>query len=451
MATTQRTRERAATLNSLRERLASLGVVPGSSFAARPPIPRQPAPVAEPRRLGFEPELTEAGTAWVRRVRVDLEPFLACAGGIAPARPEQLVALGCRRGAPVDTAAAWPDTSVAVLDIESMGLRGSGVLAFLVGLGIPRGEHLEVEQLLVADPGDEAAMLTALLARLSAVRLLLTYNGRSFDVPMLGARLVVNRLPRSRLDDRLHSDLLPPVRRLFRDRLGGCTLRQAELGLLGMVRDEDVPGHEAPGRYNAWLRGGPPGILAGVVRHNQLDLCATAVLGARLAAHLEGRLVAPVEPADRYHLGVHFGTRGVREVAETHYRACFEAGPNLRRRDAGHRLGRLLSRARAVEAIEIYRRLLAGDERDLRAARALAVCLQREGRLVEALSVCQQAERTLATMPGTMVQRMRGMPRGGWCQDWRSRRRRLETALERRSRLELGAAGRRARLAHLAT
>ncbi|MFN2452407.1 MAG: ribonuclease H-like domain-containing protein [Candidatus Dormibacteria bacterium] len=426
--------DRVATLAALRERMAALGGMPGNGLVARRPAAHPARRVPEPGRLGFEAEATAEGTAWVRRVRVDLGPFLERAGAVPPVLPRQLVALGCRRGAPVDAAGGWPDSSVVVLDIESMGLRGSGVLAFLVGLGVPHGTHLDVEQLLVADPGEEAAMLTALLARVGGSRLLLTYNGRTFDIPMLGARLVINRLPRHALDERLHSDLLPPVRRLFRDRLGGCTLRQVEVGLLGMIREDDVPGYEAPGRYNAWLRGGASEVLAGVVRHNELDLCATAVLGARMAAHVEGHLVMPVEAADRYHLGVHHSTRGVREAAELHYRACFDAGANPRRRDAGHRLGRLLSRARTAEAVEVYTRLVDADARDLRAARALAIALQREGRLDEALAVCSRAEASLAAMPQLVVGRLRGAPRGGWEHDWCRRRSRLESAHARAAR-----------------
>ncbi len=434
--------DRQATLAHLRERMAALGGIPGSGHPGRRPQAQPPRPAADPRRLGFEPEGTDAGTAWVRRVRVDLAPFLERAGQVRPALPRQLVSLGCRRGAPVEAAGAWPDSSVAVLDIESMGLRGSGVLAFLVGLGVPRGHHLEVEQLLVADPGEEAAMLTALLARVSAARLLLTYNGRSFDVPMLRARLIINRLSRSALDERLHSDLLPPARRLFRERLGGCTLRQTEVGLLGMLREDDVPGYEAPGRYNAWLRGAPAEVLAGVVRHNELDLCATLVLGARLAAHVEGHLVAPLDPADRYNLGVHHGAHGLREAAEVHYRACFEAGPNRRRRDAGHRLGRLLSRARSEEAMAVYSELVDADERDLRAARALCILLQREGRLDEALRLCDRAQASLEAMTGLMLRRLRGAPAGGWELDWRRRRVRLERAVARCAGRVAGSASR---------
>ncbi len=180
-----------------------------------------------------------------------------------------------------------------MLDIESLGLHGSGVMAFLVGLGIQRAETLDCEQYLLVDPDGEAAMLAAIAARISAHRLWLTYNGRSFDIPVLAARCTINRLDPAGMEPRLHGDLLGPVRRLFRDRLGACTLRHAEMSLLNHHRAHDVPGFEAPARYRSWLRGAPAPVLAGVVEHNLQDIVSTVTVGARLAAHVGGERVRP--------------------------------------------------------------------------------------------------------------------------------------------------------------
>jgi hypothetical protein len=295
-------------------------------------------------------------------------------------------------------------------------------------VGIPRGEHLEVDQLLLSDPGDEAALLLAVLSRLSGPRLLLTYNGRTFDLPVLRSRCVVNRLDLGVLEGRLHCDLLAPVRRLFRDRLGACTLRQAELALLGLERQGDVPGAEVPGRYVHWLRHGDPTALDPVVLHNQLDLCATAVLAARVADHVEGRLVEPVHPADRYHLGVHLERRGVEDGAEAHYRAALSSGRSPWDARAGHRLARTLRRRGpdgVSEAAAIWRHLWHRDPLDLRAARSLAIALERRGDLDGALAVCEDALRECGGAREWRLSRLRGAPAHGWQSDWLRRRARL--------------------------
>src|SRR4029077_653668 len=117
-----------------------------------------------------------------------------------------------------DSTPSWSGEGVGVLDIETIGLHGSGVIAFLVALGVQRGGVLEAEQYLLLDVDGEAAMLAAIATTMGAHRLWLTYNGRSFDIPVLAARCTINRLDPAGVHPRLHGDLLGPVRRLFRDR-----------------------------------------------------------------------------------------------------------------------------------------------------------------------------------------------------------------------------------------
>jgi len=438
---------RRATVAGLREKLARLGGLAGpagsasgatSAAAARareavarayaaPPLPRQP---------GFDAEATPKGTAWVRCVNVDLTPLLRAAGATELGSAADLLDLLAAPGPPGAGAApaSPPAGPVAVLDIESLGLHGSGVVAFLVGVGLQRGTTLEVHQVLLADPGDEAAQLSAVLDRLDAAAVLVTYNGRSFDVPVLRARCIVNRLGDDGLDARPHCDLLGPVRRLFRDRLGVCTLRQAEVELLGMDRVDDVPGFEAPARYRAWLRGGGPEVLAGVVRHNELDLCATAVLGARLLAHVEGAMVGPVHAADRYRLALHLERRGEGPRSEHLLRDAIatRAGPWDRR--AAHRLAHRLRRAGGPaqdEALHLWWTLWRADPTDLSAARALAIALERVHLLDDAVTVCEHTLRVCAAMPPWRHAALRGAPHGGWHADWTRRLDRLRTRLAR--------------------
>jgi len=432
---------RRATVAGLREKLARLGGLAGAAAspaqaaaaaALRARAREAPPP---PRMPGFEPCSTAAGTAWVRSVRVDLRALLDAAGATHLGSAPDLLALTC---AAAPDAAPEPGGDVAVLDIESLGLRGSGVVAFLVGVGIQRHTALDVHQVLLVDPGAEAAQLHAVLDRLDGAAALVTYNGRSFDVPALRARCIVNRLGDRGLEGRPHCDLLGPVRRLFRDRLGACTLRQAEMELLAMDRVEDVPGFEAPARYRAWLRGAGPEVLAGVIRHNELDLCATAVLGARLLAHVEGDMVGPVHAADRYRLAVHLERRGAdqprseRLLRDT---VAAEHGPWDRR--AAHRLAARLRRAGEAgerEALHLWRTLWRADPGDLRAARALAIALERARLLDEAIAVCERSLHHCAAMPPWRHAAMRGAPAGGWQHDWSRRLARLQARRIRQSR-----------------
>ena len=423
--------ERLATVASLREKLARLG---GLSGAAARPRPRAPA-IADadvpPQMPGFEPETTIAGTAWVRSVDVDLGPLLDAAAAPQPAGVGELLGLvGC------SSPAADGAAPLAVLDIESLGLHGSGVLAFLVGVGLQHGRRLEVRQVLLADPAGEAALLRTVLDRLAGCAALLTYNGRTFDVPTLRARCIVNRLDHAGLEAAPHCDLLGPVRRLFRDRLGACTLRQAEVGLLAMQRVDDVPGFEAPARYRAWLRGAGPDLLAGVVRHNELDLCATAVLGARLAAHVDGDMVEPVHVADRYRLALHCERRADAENGERLLRATIAARTGPWDRRAAHRLAARLRRRgdpdATAEALDLLRTCWRDDPGDLRGARALAVALERCGLLDEALEVSTRSLQQCIAMPAWRIAALRSAPRDGWCADWERRVQRLRRRVERR-------------------
>jgi uncharacterized protein YprB with RNaseH-like and TPR domain len=413
-----------ATVAALRARIASLS---GAGASAPRIRPREPDLRSRAAELGFQAESLASGTSFVRHQTIDLSPFLDRAGlGAAPPTADLLALLGqpCAPGDPV-----WvTGEGVGVLDIESLGLRGSGVIAFLVALGIQSGESLECEQLLLADPGGEEALLTAVAARIGSVRLWLTYNGRSFDIPVLAARCTVNRLDPLSVHPRLHGDLLGPVRRLFRERLGACTLRHAEMSLLNHHRVGDVPGMEAPGRYRAWLGGAPAAVLAGVVEHNLQDIVSTVMVGARLAAHVGGERVSPAHAADAYHLARHLDKQGVADAAEVELRVAVAAGVDPWARRAAHRLAVALQRRGAAdEALELWRRLHVDDPRDLRAARGYAIRLERRGDIAGAVEVCLKVRR-IRTDLGPWWSRMRGGgTRGG--AEWDRRELRLRRRL----------------------
>ncbi len=186
---------------------------------------------------------------------------------------------------PVEVAEALaPLPAAAYFDTETTGLStGAGTVIFMAGLARVDGARVTVRQYLLPDYPHEPALLRALVADLAASPRLVTYNGRTFDLPMLTARLTFHGLFREQaaLPD-THDDLLPDARRLFRRPLGGARLADVESGVLGVRRTSDCPGSEVPARYFGYLRGGSPDILAEVLDHNFQDVVSLALLEAEL-------------------------------------------------------------------------------------------------------------------------------------------------------------------------
>jgi len=178
------------------------------------------------------------------------------------------------------------------LDLETTGLsRSAETIAFLIGTGRwpSPGEEagaggFQVNLIFLRDPADEALALDRLEHLLEQARVIVTFNGRGFDLPLLRNRSL---LTRTFIElDKPHLDLLPLCRRLFRARLSNCRLTTLERELLGFQRQGDVEGSEAPRIYNEWLRTGHPGELPLIIEHNRLDVALMAPLLHRLTRHL---------------------------------------------------------------------------------------------------------------------------------------------------------------------
>ena len=178
-----------------------------------------------------------------------------------------------------------PDVPLVCLDTETTGLAtAAGTIAFLVGLGWWQGSRFRQLQLLLPDHAFEPALLDELRSHVPAGAWLVTYNGRTFDWPLL-----VTRYRMARRDAPVHAghlDLLPFVRRVFRHRLPDARLRTVETALLGVRRDGDVEGWEIPGRYFDFLRGGPVSPLREVIVHNDTDVRSLALLVAMVERRL---------------------------------------------------------------------------------------------------------------------------------------------------------------------
>ena len=182
-----------------------------------------------------------------------------------------------------------PSPGTVFLDTETTGLAGgTGTYVFLVGLATwTTARTLTVTQYFLGDLGAEAAFLHAVREAVAEARELVTFNGRTFDLPLLETRYLLARaswwgaeLP--------HQDLYPVARALWRGRAADCRLSTLEGALLGLDRGDDLPGALVPQVYFRYLRTRDPGPLPRIFRHNRWDLVALAGLHARAAALLDG-------------------------------------------------------------------------------------------------------------------------------------------------------------------
>ena len=171
---------------------------------------------------------------------------------------------------------------ILYLDTETTGLGGSGTVAFLVGMGYLTDEGFEVHQFLMRDYPEEPYLLRHVAAGLERFEVLCTFNGASFDLPLLESRFLMNRMPRDCLD-KPHIDLLHLARRLWKLRLRTCSLGRLEEMILGKPRLEDLPGSEVPQRYFAYLRTKQESLLKEILDHNAQDIASLCVLLSHMA------------------------------------------------------------------------------------------------------------------------------------------------------------------------
>lgn len=172
-----------------------------------------------------------------------------------------------------------PISKFAFLDTETSGMAGgTGTYAFLIGAARFVDGKFVLRQFFLRDPSEEPAMLEALIHFLAPCEALVTFNGKSFDAPLLVTRYSLHRIPVP-FKNYAHLDLLPLARRLWRDRLPSRALKYLEEHVLGFTRtSEEVPGYEIPWLYFDYLRSGDARPLGGVFYHNAMDVVAMAAL-----------------------------------------------------------------------------------------------------------------------------------------------------------------------------
>jgi len=165
------------------------------------------------------------------------------------------------------------------MDTETTGLMGgTGTVAFLIGIGYFTAGNFIVEQYFMRDFNEETAMLNNLLHKLKKL-VLVSFNGKSFDLPLLKTRLILNRIPAVSYD--LHLDLLHLSRQIW-SHLDSCCLSNLEEKILQIKRKYDIPGSEIPGIYFSYLENNDPVNLPPIFKHNLLDIVSLVTLTTHL-------------------------------------------------------------------------------------------------------------------------------------------------------------------------
>jgi uncharacterized protein YprB with RNaseH-like and TPR domain len=283
-------------MESLSDKLKALGVRQGAGNPARRPVPGEEQ--ASGARFPIESVvqgidlITAFGTVFIAEQVFPEEHQQGTVALNAAVSPTILA-----QWANIPNVFTDGLAKVAFLDTETSGLSGgTGTFVFLVGIGFRIENGFKLVQVFMRDPGQEPALLAAITQILDPFDTIVTFNGRTFDVPLLNTRHVLNGFT-SPFTNLYHVDLLPLARRLWRNRLASRALSSLETEILGLQRTrEEVPGWMIPGIYFDYLKTGDARPLEGVFYHNAMDIVSLAALFNYMADMLEGPLGNPVLP-----------------------------------------------------------------------------------------------------------------------------------------------------------
>lgn len=281
------------------------------------------------------------------------------------------------------------------LDTETTGLAGgTGTYVFLVGIGRFSGTSLVVRQYFMRHPGDERALLSGLARELGGSELLVTYNGRAFDMPLLEARFRLHG--RALGQPAGHRDLLASTRAIWKHRLPSCALSEVERAVLGVERLVDAPGWLIPQLYFGYLRSRQIERLEPVFEHNRADIVSLARLAALVQLY-EAGLERPAHAIDCLAVALHRLRRFPSEEAAAEVKVWWRtpAVPADLRLRALQTLSTTFKRQRRYQELLIeWERGLSDPSRAIRhfAAEELAKHFEhRERDHARALAVVQQA------------------------------------------------------------
>ena len=206
------------------------------------------------------------------------------------------------------------------LDLETTGIAGgAGTYAFLVGCGWFDGGTFRLRQFFLADFAAERALLESVMQLAGDVSCVVTYNGKTFDLPLMETRFALQRME-TPFAEVAHVDLLHPARRMWREDDVECRLTYLEQALCGHERERDVPGFEIPSRYFHYVRSGDARPLQAVLEHNRLDIVSLAMLTARASQLLDEGPSAATTPREAFGMGCLYERAGLLEEALASFR-----------------------------------------------------------------------------------------------------------------------------------
>src|SRR5229473_2115775 len=291
------------------------------------------------------------------------------------------------------------------LDTETTGLAGgTGTYAFLIGLGWWDAGGLQVEQFFMRDFAEEHSLLQELTQRVAERPVLVTFNGKSFDWPLLESRFTMTRsiaVPKPAA----HLDLLHPARALWRLRLGSVRLVELERHILdaprlGWHRENDVSSALIPQFYFDYLRGGPAEPLAAVVRHNQMDLRGLAALFCKMNELLSeaSNATNEIESLDLFGLSRFLQRRGEDDRAHSACARALAIGLPADIRPKARRELAMMAKRRGehADAAAIWLEIAADLHDGVHACEQLAIYYERQARdMVKAVQFAKLAIATL--------------------------------------------------------
>ncbi len=194
----------------------------------------------------------------------------------------------------------FSDDRFLFVDTETTGL-GAGACAFLIGIAYFTEEGLSLEQIFLRDLDDEEAALDYLISNYSDMTAV-SYNGKSFDIPLLRGRCVINGIRSAGFAEK-HIDLLHLSRRIWKKRLESCRLGSIEEEILKFTREDDVPGSMVPELYKEYLKTGKPDNIVSILEHNENDVVSMSVLLAKIFRIEKDPLGELNNIIDVFHLG----------------------------------------------------------------------------------------------------------------------------------------------------
>lgn len=168
--------------------------------------------------------------------------------------------------------------SLVFMDIETTGLSSSPL--FLIGVMVWRDGGFQIDQYFARNYAEEPAVVASFADVCRDREWLITFNGKTFDMPYIRSRATANRLPMQAPP--LHLDLLHESRRIWRGRLPNCKLQTLEKHVCGRTRRGDIPGSEIPDAYHQFVRSSNAVQMVEVLKHNLLDLVTLADLMTRM-------------------------------------------------------------------------------------------------------------------------------------------------------------------------